>query len=64
MKTDMYERINRKIDGEIDKQTDTVNLWSPCLDYHAVLLPARTSEQGNVIRLVSVYVYVCVQNKL
>ena len=29
-----------------------------------ILLPARASEQGNVIGLVSVYIYICVQKKL
>ena len=28
------------------------------------LLPARASEQGNVIGLVSVYIYICHQKKL
>ena len=28
------------------------------------LLPARASEQGNVIRLVSVYIYICHQKKI
>ena len=27
-------------------------------------LPARASEQGNVIGLVSVYIYICVQKKI
>ena len=30
----------------------------------AVLLPARASEQGNVIGLVSVYIYSCHQKKI
>ena len=29
-----------------------------------LLLPARASEQGNVIGLVSVYIYICHQKKL
>ena len=32
------------------------------LIYH--LLPARASEQGNVIGLVSVYIYICNQKKI
>ena len=30
----------------------------------SVLLPARASEQGNVIGLVSVYIYICHQKKI
>ena len=29
-----------------------------------ILLPAHASEQGNIIGLVSVYIYMCVQKKL
>ena len=30
-------------------------------EYHKALLPVRASEQVNVIGLISVYIYVCVQ---
>ena len=30
----------------------------------SLLLPARASEQGNVIGLVSVYIYICHQKKI
>ena len=29
-----------------------------------IVLPARASEQGNVIGLVSVYIYMCVYKKI
>ena len=41
--------------------------WSTTLGFvtlRLTLLPARASEQGNVIRLVSVNIYICHQKKI
>ena len=38
-------------------------IYGICVSFCDIYLSARASEQGNVIGLVSVYIYICVQKK-